>query len=237
MTKQQFVNSLVLVCGIGLTGFGIFRVGVLPIDAPSPKGIRASLLVTLQSQGWRVRSTVAAKKRKDVSNAEGATLIKDSSAHDGTNNEELTQKGVRISLTPVRTRSAEQLGSDTIYRTINKGAIKAQKSLKIGNDHFMRFKDENQRQIASSCINNGKASSIKDQLKQRGGPQKRSWLNRMKRTIGIEPLTDSSCLFINISVDKGRNVVDNSDGDQAISRAWTQLKPLFKEPWESERVR
>lgn len=237
MTKQQSLSSIALAFVIGLTGVGIVRVSVLPINAPPPQPMRPDLLVALQSQGWRAGSTVEAENRKDVSNAEGVTLMHGSSHDDGSNHGEFIHKGVEINLTPIRTRSAELLDSDTIDRAINERVIKNKRSLRIGNDLFLRFKDDNRAQVASSCIAGGQASSLKDEVKQKAGTPARSWRDRIKRTVGVEPLTDLSCLFITISVNKNQSNADNSEADQAIRQVWTQLIPIFKEPWHSERVR
>jgi hypothetical protein len=237
MTKQQSLSRIALAFGIGLTFFGILRVSVLPINAPPPQPMRQDLLVELQSQGWRVSSKVPADNRKDVSNAEGVRLMHGNSYDDGSIHGEITQKGVEISLTPIRTRSAELLSSDTIDRAINKRDIKNKRSLRIGDDLFLRFKYDNRAQVASSCIAGGQASSLKDQVKQKAGRQARSWRDRIKTTIGVEPLTDWSCLFITISVDNNQSIPKISEVDQEIRRVWARLKPIFRESWESERVR
>lgn len=237
MIKQQSLSNIAFAFGIGLTGVCILRVSVLPVNAPPPQQIRPDLLVALQSQGWRVSSTVAAENRKDLSNAEGVKLMHGSSHDDGSYHGEFIPKGVEINLTPIRTRSAQLLDSDTIDRVINEKVIKNKRPLRIGNDLFLRFKDNNRGQVASSCIAGGQASSLKDEVKRKVGSPARSWHDRIKRTVGVEPLTDLSCLFITISVNKNQSKANNSEADQAIRQVWTRLKPIFKEPWQSERVR
>jgi hypothetical protein len=222
MLKSNQLQAWGLVFGIAFTSFGILRVGGFPIDAPKPVALNPGLVQALQAQGWKINDKVQAQGRKNVSNAEGLIFVDRANPSSGDASE-----SVSISLIPVRTRSSQQLGSDTIGPVFGADPGEKPRSLKIGNDQFLRFNDSQKREVASSCIAGAHASTAKEMVSRKTRSLSRTWLDRIKRSVGLQPLTDWSCLFITISVDQ--NSSNKVIADQEITRIWSRLKPLFHE--------
>ena len=229
MPKSQHLQAWGMVFGIAFTSFGILRVGGFPIDAPKPIALNPELVQALQKEGWKIDSRVPAQGRKDISNEEGLILAVQPNHHSG----DVTES-VLITLIPVRTRSSQQLGSDTIGPVFSADPGEKPRSLKIGSDGFLRFNDSQKREVASSCIAGSQASTVKEVVSRKTHGLSRTWLDRIKRSVGLEPLTDWSCVFITITVDQNPN--NKLEADQAITRAWSGIKPLFVELQRSKRI-
>jgi hypothetical protein len=209
---------------LAFTSLGIVLVGIVPLDAPQPRPLDSALLKQFQQQGWQVQSRVAAKRRTQVSNGAGVVLIQPESA---------SSDNAQLRLIPIRTRSADQLGADSIGTAVSGESPQNGRSLKIKGNQFFRFMYGKQRQLASSCIASGQASSSEEEVWRAIGNPAKSWLNRFQTSVGLQPLTDFSCLFISISVAD----VDQADGDQAIRRVWAQVRPTLIEQTGSVGIR
>lgn len=206
---------------LAFTSLGIVLIGVVPIDAPKPPSLDQALLQQLRQQGWKVQSSVAAEGRFQLSNGAGVVLIQPESA---------SSDNAQLSLIPIRTRSADQLGAESIGTAVFGESPQNGSTITIQGDQFFRFRDSKQRQLASSCIASGKASFSEEGVSRALGNPAKSWLKRLQTTVGLQPLTDFSCLFTVISVAD----VDKAEGDQAIKRVWAQVEPTLTEPTLSE---
>ena len=225
IVAEPLVQRWALGLALAFTSVGIVLVGVVPIDAPQPRPLDPALLKQLQQQGWQVQSKVTAKGRNQVSNGVGVVLIQPKSA---------SSDNAQLSLIPIRTRGPDQLGAESIGTAVSGEPPLNGRSLKIQGNQFFRFRQGKQRELASSCIASGKASSSKREVSLAiGYPAPSSWLDRIKTTVGLAPLTDWSCLFINISVAD----VDQADGDQAIRRIWAEVGPTLIERSGSVGIR
>lgn len=214
---QRWALSLAL----AFTSLGIVLIGVVPIDAPQPPSLDQSLLQQLLQQGWKVQSSVAAEGRRQMSNGAGVVLVQSESA---------SSDNAQLSLIPIRTRSHDQLGAESIGNAVFGESPQNGRTITIQGDQFFRFRDGKQRQLASSCIASGKASSSKEEVSRAIGNPSKSWLERLQTTVGLQPLTDLSCLFTVISVAD----VDKVEGDQTVRRVWAQVEPTLTEPTLTE---
>lgn len=199
---------------LAFTSLGIVLIGVVPTDAPQPPSLDQALLQQLRQKGWKVQSSVAVDGRPQLSNGEGVVLVQPESA---------SSDNAQLSLIPIRTRSDDQLGAESIGTAVFGESPQNGRTITIQGDQFFRFRDGEQRQLASSCIASGKASSSEEEVSQAIGNPSTSWLKRLQTTVGLQPLRDWSCLFTVISVAD----VDKAEGDQAISRVWAQVEPIL----------
>jgi hypothetical protein len=223
MSELRSRKGFCFAVAIAITSVGILRVGLFPLDAPMPQPLPAGLLEKLNSQGWRVGSTLAAQARKNVSNAESVVLTHGSSGDPG-----VLPEGVEIMLMPIRTRIAEQLESTVIAREINGKAPEKTRLLRVNADQFLRFRAKNQREQAISCIAGGQASTSDKLVRRNTATPNQSWLDRMRRSVGLQPLTDWNCLFITISLEPDAAAATTSaESDQLITNVWAGLKPMF----------
>ena len=213
---EPLVQRWALGLALAFTSLGIVLIGVVPIDAPQPPSLDQALLQQLRQQGWKVRSSVAAEGRPQVSNGAGVVLVQPESA---------SSDNAQLSLIPIRTRSTDQLGAESIATAVFSESPQNGGTITIQGDQFFRFRDGKQRQLASSCIASGKASSSQEEVSRAIGNPSLSWLERLQTTVGLQPLRDWSCLFTIISVAD----VDKAEGDQAIRRIWAQVEPTLIE--------
>ena len=221
---EPLLQRSALGLALAFTSLGIVLVGIVPLDTPQPRPLDPALLKQLRQQGWQVQSKVAAKGRTQVSNSVGVVLIQPESA---------SSDNAQLSLIPIRTRSPDELGAESIGTAVSDEPQQNGRSLKIKGNQFFRFRQGKQRELASSCIASGKASSSEEEVSLAIGNPAPSWLDRLQTTVGSQPLTDWSCLFINISVAD----VDQADGDQAIRRIWAEVGPTLIERSGSVGIR
>ena len=199
---------------LSFTSLGIVLIGVVPTDAPQPPSLDQALLQQLLQKGWKVQSSVAAEGRPQVSNGAGVVLVQP---------ESVSSDNAQLSLIPIRTRNHDQLGAESIGTAVFGESPQNGRTITIKGDQFFRFRDSKQRQLASSCIASGKASSSQEEVSRAIGNPSSSWLERLQTTVGLQPLRDWSCLFTIIAVAD----VDKAEGDQAIKRVWEQLEPTL----------
>ena len=218
---ESLVQRWAFGLALAFTSLGIVLIGVVPTDAPQPPLLDQALLQQLRQQGWKVQSIVAAEGRPQMSNGAGVVLVQSESA---------SSDNAQLSLIPIRTRSHDQLGAESIGTAVFGESPQNGRTITIQGDQFFRFRDGKQRQLASSCIASGKASSSKKEVSRAIGNPSKSWLERIQTTVGLQPLTDLSCLFTVISVAD----VDKAKGDQTVRRVWAQVKPTLTEPTLSE---
>jgi hypothetical protein len=147
--------------------------------------------------------------------------------------ESASSDNAQLRLIPIRTRSADQLGAESIGTAVSGEPPLNGRSLKIQGNQFFRFRYGKQRELASSCIASGQASSSQEEVSRAIGNPAASWLDRIQTTVGLQPLRDWSCLFTTISVAD----VDQADGDRAIRRIWAQVGPTLIEPTGSVGIR
>lgn len=229
--KRRSVQFCTLAFGIAVTSFGVIRVGMFPIDAPMPQPLAPELIEALEAQGWQVVDTIAARGRKEVSNAEGVVIT-----GRGAPTQLSLSKGVKVSLIPVRTRRSTQLSSETLGRALGADPGKKPGSLKIDQDQFLRFSNVSQRQFATSCIAGGQASTKSEVVSRNARSPSRSRLDRIQKFVGLKPLTNWRCLFVIISLDKGSGVSKKAEADRIISTIWKSLRPQFSETKRLKRV-
>jgi hypothetical protein len=206
---------------LAFTSLGIVLIGVVPTDAPQPPLLDQALLQQLLQKGWEVQSSVAADGRPQVSNGAGVVLVQP---------ESVSSDNAQLSLIPIRTRNHDQLGAESIGTAVFGESPQNGRTITIQGDQFFRFRDGKQRQLASSCIASGMASSSKKEVSRAIGNPSKSWLERLQTIVGLQPLTDLSCLFTVISVPD----VDKAEGDQTVRRVWAQVEPTLTEPTLSE---
>jgi len=218
---ESLVQRWAFGLALAFTSLGIVLIGVVPTDAPQPPLLDQALLQQLRQQGWKVQSSVAAEGRPQMSNGAGVVLVQSESA---------SSDNAQLSLIPIRTRSNDQLGAESIGMAVFGESPQNGSTITIQGDQFFRFRDSKQRQLASSCIASGKASSSEEEVSRAIGNPSSSWLERLRTTVGLQPLRDWSCLFTNISVAD----VDKAEGDQAIRRVWAKVEPKLIEPTLSE---
>jgi len=226
IVAEPLVQRWALGLALAFTSLGIVLIGVVPIDAPQPPLLDQALLKQLRQQGWKVQSSVAAEGRPQLSNGAGVVLIQPESA---------SSDNAQLSLIPIRTRSNDQLGAESIGTAVFGESPLNGSTITIQGDQFFRFRDSKQRQLASSCIASGKASSSEEEVSRAIGNPSSSWLERLRTTVGLQPLRDWSCLFTSISVAD----VDKAEGDQAIRRVWAKVEPKLIEltlPKQSDSV-
>lgn len=214
----------ILGLAIALTSLGTMRVGVFPIDAPKPRPIDDALVQKLQQVGWRLQSTLPAQGRTQLTNAEGVVLTPPRSAG-------LDQ--ARVTLMPIRARRVIQLAAESIERTIHDRSVSTEtvqkgRSMILQSDQFFRFDANKQRQQASSCIASAQVSSTEEGMERAMASPPHSRLQRLQRFIGLEPLTDLSCLFVSISVPSSQVGDNQSTADSAIRQVWAKVGPLLK---------
>jgi hypothetical protein len=215
---EPLLQRWALGLALGFTVFGIVRVGLFPIDAPQAHPIDPALLNQLEEQGWKVHATVAPQGRLQVSNAKGVVLFQPDSVN---------RKEVQLSLVPIRARAADQLDAENIGREISGQSPKKGRSLKVEGKLLFFFQDGKQRQLASSCIASGQASSKSDEVERAIGNPSVSWRNRVETSLGLRPLRDWSCLFIMISTPNSSHNLAKYDPDQVISRVWSDVLPIL----------
>lgn len=221
---EPLLQRWALGLALAFTSLGIVLVGIVPVDAPQPRPLDPALLKQLRQQGWQVQSNVAAKGRTQVSNGAGVVLIQPESA---------SSDNAQLRLIPIRTRSADQLGAESIGTAVFGEPPLNGRSLKIQGNQFFRFRYGKQRELASSCIASGQASSSQEEVSRAIGNPAASWLDRIQTSVGLQPLRDWSCLFTTISVAD----VDQADGDQAIRRIWAEVGPTLIERTGSVGIR
>jgi hypothetical protein len=221
IVAEPLVQRSALGLALAFTSLGIVLIGVVPIDAPQPPLLDQALLKQLRQQGWKVQSSVAAEGRPQLSNGVGVVLTQPESA---------SSDNAQLSLIPIRTRSNDQLGAESIGTAVFGESPQNGSTFTIQGDQFFRFRDSKKRQLASSCIAFGKASSSEEEMTRAIGNPSSSWLERLQTTVGLQPLRDWSCLFTVVSVAD----VDKAEGDQAIRRVWAQLQPTLTGSTSSE---
>lgn len=209
---EPLLQRCLLLSAMAFTTVGIWRVGVAPADTPPPQAIHSGQLQQLQAQGWQVSQPLPARQGRQLSSAPGYRLIRP------------TPAGVQLSLIPVRTRSDDDLGSDTIETLLSGYKPTRTKLLTIDGQQFRRFVHTTklkQEQVASTCIVGGKARAEAVGVFLELARSPKTLAQRVNNLVGGEPLNAWTCTFTRIAVPNG------PDADQQIRAVWSSVSAVL----------